>query len=67
MQLGHHALLRRFPPDDECSIAPAIAPGQIVSGIIDSEKTWKDAGWFGEWFHIPPDESPGRLAAVVPA
>jgi hypothetical protein len=23
MQLGHHALLRRFPPDGERSIAPA--------------------------------------------
>jgi hypothetical protein len=24
MQLRHHALLRRFPPDDERSIAPAL-------------------------------------------
>jgi hypothetical protein len=24
MQLRHHAFLRRFPPDDECSVAPAL-------------------------------------------
>jgi hypothetical protein len=24
MQLGHHALLRRFPPDGECSVAPSL-------------------------------------------
>ncbi len=24
VQLGHHAFLRRFPPDDECPIAPAL-------------------------------------------
>jgi hypothetical protein len=35
MQLGHHALLRRFPPDDERSIAPALpAVMRETNGVL---------------------------------